>query len=72
MKQVVINLIKEQLKDDQISILKLGPKLVPTNKKISIMEAITATESTVLDVENQNKGTDAEPLRQKVSDVSNV
>ena len=35
------------------------------------MDIIAATESTALDLENRNKGTDADSLRKKVSDILN-
>ena len=63
MKRAVINLTKEELIGNQTSLLNLAPNLVPTNKKIPFIDIAAATESTALDLENQNKGTDAESLR---------
>ena len=59
MKRAVINLTKEELIGNQTSLLNLAPNRVPTNNKIPFIDIIAATESTALDLENQNKGTDA-------------
>ena len=67
MKQAVIYLTNEQLTDDQTSLLKIEPNFVSTNKKILFMDI---NSTTALDLENWNKGTDTEPLRQKLSEIS--
>lgn len=66
MKQAVIYLTNEQLTDDQTSLLKIEPNFVSTNKKILFMDI---NSTTALDLENWNKGTDTEPLRQKLSEI---
>lgn len=66
MKQAVIYLTNEQLTDDQTSLLKTEPNFVSTNKKILFMDINSAT---ALDLENWNKGTDTESLRQKLSEI---
>lgn len=66
MKQAVIYLTNEQLTDDQTSLLKIERNFVSTNKKILFMDI---NSTTALDLENWNKGTDTEPLRQKLSEI---
>ena len=66
MKQAVIYLTNEQLTDDQTSLLKIEPNFVSTNKKILFMDI---NSTTALDLENWNKGTDTDPLRQKLSEI---
>lgn len=66
MKQAVIYLTNEQLTGDQTSLLKIEPNFVSTNKKILFMDI---NSTTALDLENWNKGTDTEPLRQKLSEI---
>ena len=65
-KPSIINLTDIALTDHQISLLNLGPKFVPTEKKIPFMEIITATESVALYLEYHNKEADTESLRQNV------
>ena len=50
-KPSIINLTDIALTDHQTSLLNLGPKFVPTEKKIPFMEIITATESVALNLE---------------------
>lgn len=66
MKQAVIYLTNEQLTDDQTSLLKIERNFVSINKKILFMDI---NSTTALDLENWNKGTDTEPLRQKLSEI---
>lgn len=67
MKQAFIQLTNEQSTDDQASLLNLRPNFVTTNKKTAFIDIIAATKSAVLDLENRNKETDAESLRQRES-----
>ena len=52
--------------DNQTSLLNLGPKFVPIEKRIRFMEIITATESVASNLEYHNKEADAKSLRQNV------
>ena len=47
-KPSIINLTNIALTDHQTSLLNLGPRFVPTEKKMPFMEIITATESVAL------------------------
>ena len=79
MKQAVIHLTNKQLTNDQAFLLNLKEtklksknlNFAPKNKKIPFIDIIVATESTALDLENQNKGNDPNSLRQKVTDILN-
>ena len=51
---------EDRFTDHQTSLLKLGPKSVPTQKRIPYMEIITATESVALNLEYHNKEANAE------------
>ena len=70
-KSRIINLTDIALTDHQASLLNLGPKFVPTEKRIPFMEIITATESVALNLEYHNKEADAKSLRQKVCHILN-
>ena len=70
-KPSIINLTDVALTDHQISLLNLGPKFVPAEKRIPFMEIITATESVALNFEYLNKEADAESLRQNVCHILN-
>ena len=71
MKQAVIHLTNKQLTNDQAFLLNLGLNFAPKNKNIPFIDIIAATESTALDLENQNIGNDPNSLRQKVTDILN-
>ena len=66
-KPSTINLTDIALTDQQTSLLNLGPKFVPTEKRIPFREIITAMESVALNLEYHNKEADPESLRQNVS-----
>ena len=59
-KPSIINLTDNALSDHQTSLLNLGSKFVPTEKKIPFMEIITARESVALNLEYHNKEANAE------------
>ena len=63
--QSIINLTDIALTDHQISLLNLGPKFVPTEKRIPFTEIITATESVALNLEY------AESLRENICHILN-
>ena len=68
-KPVTLNLSGENVSDDIISILNLGPKFVPTSRKIPYMDIITATESKALTLSRANENTKAQTLRQEVMKI---
>ena len=70
-KPSIINLMNIALADHKTSLLNLGPKFVPTRKRIPFMEIITATESVALNLEYHNKEADAESLCQNVCHILN-
>ena len=70
-KPSIINLTDIALTDYQTSLLNLGPKFVPTKKRIPFMEIITATESVALNLEYHNKEADGQSLRQNVCHILN-
>ena len=65
-KTSIINLMDIALTGHQTCLSNLGPKFIPTEKRITFMEIITATESVVLNLEYHNKELDAESIRQNV------
>ena len=70
-KPSIINLTDIALTDYQTSLLNLGLKFVPTEKRITFMEIITATESVALILEYHNKEVDAKSLSQNVCHILN-
>ena len=70
-KPSIINLTDIALTDYQTSLLNLGLKFVPTEKRITFMEIITATASVALILEYNNKETDAKSLSQNVCHILN-
>ena len=68
-KTSIINLTDIVLTNHQTSLLNLGPKFVPTEKKITFKK--TATESVALNLEYHNKEADAESLHQNVCHILN-
>ena len=70
-KQAVINLTDTEITEEQTSLPNLGPNFVAATKRIPFMDIISATETCALHLENSNKETDAEFLRQKVSHILN-
>ena len=59
------------LTDHQTSLINVGPKFVPTEKRSLFMKIITATESVALNLEYHNEEADAESLCQKVCHILN-
>ena len=64
-KPAILNLTKEEIPNHYESLLNLGPKFVPTNKKLPFMDIITSTESCALN----HRENEAETLRQNVSNI---
>ena len=69
LKPSIINFTDIALRDHQTSLLNLGPKFVPTEKKIPFMEIITTTKSVAFNLEYHNKEADVESLRQNVCHI---
>ena len=70
-KPSIINLTDIALIDHQTSLLNLGQKFVPTEKKIPFMEIITTTKSAALNVEYHNEEADSESLPQNDCHILN-
>ena len=70
-KPSIINLTDIALTDHQTSSLNLGPKFVPTEKRIPFMKIIIAMEPVALNLEYHNKKADAKFLRQNVCHALN-
>ena len=68
---LIIDLTYIALTSHQTFLLNLGPKFVPTEKRIHFMEIITATEPVALNLEYHNKEVDIESLRQNVCQILN-
>ena len=66
-----IDLTYIALTSHQTSLLNLGPKFVPTEKRKHFMEIITAAEPVALNLEYHNKEVDIESLRQSVCQILN-
>ena len=69
-KEGIVNLTGEELDENKIKLLNLGPKFVPTeNRKRPYMDIIQTTEICALDLEHKRKISIAESLRQNISRI---
>ena len=68
-KQPLLNLTNETLTIPTIELLNLGPKFVPSYKKVPIMDILTSIESCAMNLESKNKNTNAEVLRQNTNKI---
>ena len=69
-KEGIANLSREELDENKIKLLDLGPKFVPTeNRKRPYMDIIQTTEICTLDLEREGKFSIAESLRQNISRI---
>ena len=66
-KDAVLNLTNKQLTAHQKELLNLGPKFVPTQRKIPYMDIVSKTEVAALNLEKDKKFEEAEHLRTQVS-----
>ena len=66
-KTAVLNLTQREIPANQMKLLNLGPKFVPSIKRAPIMEIVTSTEIAALKLEKDANNVDAEGLRQDVS-----
>ena len=69
LKSAVLNLTNDELPEHHKSLLNLGPKFVPSTKKIPYMDIITSTELCASNLERQDQRAESESLRQEVSDI---
>ena len=69
LKSAVLNLTNDELSEKHKSLLNLGPKFVPSTKKIPYMDIITSTELCASNLERQDQRAESESLRQEVSDI---
>jgi hypothetical protein len=67
----VLNLLKDELPCNQLSLLELGPKFVPTPKSVPHMDIITNVENAVQQLERKQDSTNyhSEQIRDKVSNA---
>ena len=65
-KNTVLNLCDTDLPQHHQDLLNLGPKFVPTNKRIPYMDIISTTESSALKLEYDKKIETAQTLRMNV------
>ena len=65
----MLNLTDRELPNNQMDLLNLGPKFVPTVKKIPFMDIITTTEIKAIELEKKEKPFEAERLRQSVQQI---
>ena len=69
-KEGIVNLTREELDENKIKLLNLGPKFVPSeNGKRPCMDIIQTTEICVLDLKQERKFSIAESLRQNISRI---
>ena len=66
LKEGVLNLCSEEMKDSHRELLNLGPKFVPRVNNIPWMELVSRTESAALKLEFSKKETEAQSLRRDV------
>ena len=65
-KEGVLNLCNDDMKQSHRDLLNLGPKFVPRQNKIPWMDLVARTESTALKLEFGKKATEAQDLRKNV------
>ena len=66
----ILNLTGQELDENKIKLLNLGPKFVPTeNRKRPYMDIIQTTEICALDLEREGKFSIAESLRQNITEL---
>ena len=69
-KEGIVNFTGEELDENEIKLLNLGPKFVPTeNRKRPYMGIIQTTEICTLDLEREGKFSIAESLRQNINKI---
>ena len=69
-KEGIVNLTGEELDENKIKLLNLGPKFVPTeNRKRPYIDIIQTTEICALDLEREGKFSIAESLRQNITEL---
>ena len=69
-KEGFVNLSVEEVDENEIKLLNLGPKFVPTeNRKRQYMDIIQTIEICALDLEREGKFSIAESLRQNISKI---
>ena len=69
-KEGIVNLTEEELDENKIKLLNLGPKFVPMeNRKRPHMDIIQTTEICTLDLEWEGKFSIAESLRQNIGRI---
>ena len=69
LKPAVLNLTNQEIPQNYLELLNLGPKFVPSNTKLPFMDIVNATEICALSLEKENQIENAESLRQKISNV---
>ena len=55
LKPAVLNLTNQEIPQHHLELLNLGPKFVPSNKKLSFMDIVNATEICTLSLEKENQ-----------------
>ena len=70
LKPAVLNLTNQEIPQHHLELLNLGPKFVPSNKKLPFMDITNATEICPLSLEKESQIEYAELLRQKISNVT--
>ena len=68
-KSAVLNLTTNEIPNNQLDLLNLGPQFVPTQQHVPYMDIITSTECIALKLDKELKNHESERLR---SDVSNI
>ena len=65
-KEPILNLASDEIAESHKDILSLGPKFVPSTRKIPYMDIVSTTESSALKLEYNKKVTEAQILRKDV------
>ena len=65
-KEGVLNLCNDEMKQSHRELLNLGPKFVPRTKEIPWMDLVSKTESAALKLEFSKKNEEAQDLRRNV------
>ena len=68
-KNPVLNLVEDEIPKHHEALLSLGPKFVPTEKRIPYMDIISTTEASCLKLECGNKLYESQTLQKNVLSI---
>ena len=69
LKPALLSFTNQEISQHHLELLNLGPKFVPSNKKLPFMDIVNATELCALSLEKENQIKKVELFWQKISNV---